>query len=137
MSTPDPIGNDVRKLARERRLGEGAVCVLCGKDDSDALMRVGRTLLEAHHLGGEANDRSLTVVVCRNCHARLSEGQRDSGVDLRRRPERSSLERLEAVLRGLADFCALLAKGLCYWADELARTVGRLDRDFPGWRQEP
>ena len=72
-------------------------------------------------LGGEANDANLVVVVCRNCHALLTEAARDSGVDLRRRPERGSPERLESVLRGLADFFLLLAPSLGSWADEVRR----------------
>jgi len=90
--------------------------------------------LERHHIGGKANDGSLLVIVCRNCHAKLSEGQRDSGVALHSDPERTSLERLESVLRGLADFFALLVESLRGWADELVRTISRLDRDHPDWR---
>jgi hypothetical protein len=128
---PDPIGNDVRKVRRARRLGSDAVCVLCGESNPIALRRVDRSLLELHHVGGEANDGSLVAIVCRNCHALLSEAQHDSGVELQRRRDRASTERLEAVLRGLADFFALLVARLREWADELHRTVSRREDGFP------
>jgi hypothetical protein len=130
----DAIGNDVRKLRRERRLGRGACCVLCGTKDLPALRKISRTHLQEHHVVGKANDDRLVVVVCLNCHADLSEAQRDSGVQLRSRDDRTSLERLEAVLRGLADFLFLLAAALVRWADELAAQTRRLDAAFPSWR---
>lgn len=131
----DPVGNDVRKVRRARRLGPDAVCVRCGVRDPVQLIRAGRSLLEEHHVAGYVNDPALTVVVCRNCHAELSEAQRDDALDLRFRADKMSLERLEGVLRGLAEFFALLAESLGGWADELAGTVTRLDRDFSGWRE--
>jgi hypothetical protein len=134
VSEPDPIGDDVRKLRRERHLGAGAVCVLCGDANPVELRRAGRSVLEAHHLGGFANDARLTVVVCRNCHALLTEASRVSGVELSRDDARHLLERLEAVLRGQADFDELLAQRQRAWADELAAEAARLDRDLPGWR---
>jgi hypothetical protein len=100
------------------------------------LLRVRRSLLEQHHLGGEANDPELTVVVCRNHHAVLTEAGRVSGIELDRRTERHSLERLEAVLRGVADLFELLAHALRHWAVEIATTVRRLDTHSPEWRSE-
>lgn len=132
----DPIGDDLRGLRRQRRLGPGAACVICGETNLALLRRVRRSLLEQHHLGGEANDPELTVVVCRNHHAVLTEAGRGSGIVLDRRAERSSPERLEAVLLGLADFFELLARTLRQWAVELATTVRRLDAGWPEWRRE-
>lgn len=62
---------------------------------------------------------------------------RDSGVDLRAQPGRSTLEQLAAVLLGLADFLVELANALRRWAEELTRTVDRLDELAPGWRDDP
>jgi hypothetical protein len=129
----DPIRDDARRARRQRRLGTDAVCVLCGECNPEALTKVRRSLLEQHHLAGEANDPNLRVVVCRNDHARLTEAQQVSGVDLRRASERSSLARLEAVLRGLADFFVLLAQALRGWADEIRETIRLLDEGWPGW----
>jgi hypothetical protein len=132
----DPIGDDVRGLRRQRQLGPDAVCVICGETNPAVLLRVRRSLLEQHHLGGEANDPELTVIVCRNHHAVVTEAGRVSGIELGRGAERSSLERLEAVLRGLADFFEMLGRALRHWAEELATTVRRLDARWPGWRCE-
>jgi hypothetical protein len=129
----DPIRDDARRARRQRRLGSDAVCVLCGERTPDVLIKVRRSLLEHHHLAGEANDPELTVVVCRNDHAKLTEAQRVSGVELRRASERSSLARLEAVLCGLADFFVLLAQALRGWAAEIRATIKRLDEGWPGW----
>jgi hypothetical protein len=115
----DSIGNDVRKLRRGRRLGPGAACVVCGETDPVQLQRVKRSLLERHHLAGRANDPDLTVVVCRNHHARLSEAQRDSGVDLLEDPSRPQAQRTAALLRGLADLAELSAPHLRRHADAL------------------
>lgn len=135
MSRRDPIGDDVRRLRRARRLGAGAVCVLCGEENPVELLRVGRSLLDAHHLGGTANDARLTVVVCRNCHAVLTEAGRVGGIELGHDDDRHLLERLEAVLRGQADFDELRARRQRAWADELAAEATRLDRDHPDWRR--
>jgi hypothetical protein len=131
----DPVGDDARRARRERRLGPEAVCVVCGEESPELLTRVRRSVLERHHVAGEANDPDLTVVVCRNHHALLTEAQRVSGIKLCRAADRVSLERLEAVLRGLADFFVMLAYALREWADELGRTIRRLDEGWPGWRE--
>jgi hypothetical protein len=99
-----------------------------------ALTKVKRTLLEAHHIAGAANDASLVAVVCRNHHTMLTEAQLGSGVELRHDGERASLERLAAVLSGLADFFELLTACLRAWAAEVLHTVALLDRDYPDWR---
>jgi hypothetical protein len=108
---------------------------LCGEQNPTALMRVNRSLLEGHHVAGRVNDDALVAIVCHNCHAVLSEAQRDSGVELHDDTGRVSLERLEAVLRGLADFFEQLVRNMRGWADEIARTVSFLDDNHPDWRQ--
>jgi hypothetical protein len=129
----DPIRNDVRKARHERRIGADGACVVCGESDRRRLITSHRSLLERHHLGGASNDPCLVVVVCRNCHAVLSEAQLDSGVDLGRAREHDPLEQLEGVLRGLADFFVLLAESLRRWADLVAASVqGHDDRKARG-----
>jgi hypothetical protein len=104
--------------------------VICGETNPPALLRVRRSLLDPHHLGGQVNDPELTVVVCRNHHALLTEAARVSGIELDHRAERGSLERLQAVLRGLADFFELLAQALRRWASELCTAIRSLE---PPW----
>ena len=80
--TPDPIRTDARRARRVRALAPDAACVLCCVTTLEALIAADRTLLEAHHACGRANDPALTVPVCRNCHAVLTEGQRAAGASL-------------------------------------------------------
>jgi hypothetical protein len=128
----NPIGNDARKAARRRRQSAPA-CAACGATDPEAVVGVGRTLLEFHHVAGGANDPEAGAWLCRNCHAIATEAQRDVGADLRH-DERDYLERLEAALRSLGSFLALLADRLLAWADGLADLIATLDAAVPGWR---
>ena len=128
-----PIANDARKAARARRIADGA-CGLCGATDPTVLVAVTRSLLEFHHVAGAANDASLGVVLCRNCHALATEAQRDVGVDLRRCDNRHPLERLAAALRSLGSFLALLGERCLAWSDELMDLVSHLDAGLPSWR---
>jgi hypothetical protein len=115
----DPIGSDVRKQRRGRRIGVDAACAICGETNPDALTRVPQVLLERHHVAGRANDGALTVVVCLNHHAKLGEAQRDSGVELNLDPARPPVRRTVALLRGLADFAEQLVPSLRGHADAL------------------
>lgn len=128
------LERDVRKALRARRLGADEACVLCGKQSPDCLLRARRSLLEEHHLAGVATDRALLVTLCRNCHAIVTEGQRDAGLDLTRDRSRTLLDSVEAILRGAALFFALLAARLEQWAEKLNGLIGALDVGYPGWR---
>jgi hypothetical protein len=133
---PDPIGADLRRARSARRIAAGSVCVTCGEADP-VVLKSGRSVLEAHHLAGRANDPGTTADVCLNCHRKLTNAQRDAGVPLAADPDRTVLERLVAWLRGLAVFCQHLAKNLIDAAHQLERFIGWLDRDHPGWRAVP
>jgi len=89
----DPRRNDLRKEQRRRRFGPDAACVMCGETDPVAF----------HHVAGRSNDDSLESPLCLNCHAKVHEALRDAGVSLETRPRRTLPERIEAVLRALAD----------------------------------
>jgi hypothetical protein len=132
---PDPIGTDLRRARRARKLPKGAACVICGRDEPQVLRRARRSLLEQHHLGGEANDASLTVVLCLNCHRLQTARQPTIGIELEEDPQRTDIERLVSVLRGLALFFEGLAQALMEWAARVAAHVARLDANCPGWRQ--
>ncbi len=133
---PDPIGADLRRARPARRLAADTVCVTCGEADP-VVLKDGRSVLEAHHLAGRANDPDMTAAVCLNCHRKLTNAQKDVGVPLAADPERSILERLVAWLRGLAVFCQHLARNLTDAAHQLERCIGGLDRDHPEWRSLP
>ncbi len=131
--TQNPVQNAVRQKRREERLGPDAACALCGVPTPEALLCVDRSLLEEHHVVGRANDRDLTIPVCRNCHAVLTEGQLAEGVPLTR--QRSLLERLRAILLALAAFLTHLADRLRKWAEHVAALIADLDRRYPSWRK--
>ena len=76
-----------------------------------SLKRARRSLLEEHHVGGASND-PLTVVLCLNCHREQTTRQPGTRIELEDDPERTFLEKLIAVLRGLAQFFDALARSL-------------------------
>jgi hypothetical protein len=71
-----------------------AACLLCGERDVEVLREhkaasVPATVLETHHLGGRANDPDLVVVLCLNCHRRMSTRLPTHGVELTSVDDRS------------------------------------------------
>lgn len=128
MSDPDPIGRDLGREHARRRLPAGAACVLCGEQDEETLSsrargETGVSVLELHHIAGAANDEE-TVVLCLNCHRRMSARMPGYGVDLRWRDRAPGPERLVPVLRGLAVFFEQLAAAMVRWAHDLASGIG-------------
>jgi hypothetical protein len=95
---------------------------------------VQRSTLELHHLAGAENDATMTVVLCLNCHRLQSARQPGAGIELEQDPDRTMLDRLVYVLRGLALFFDELARALAGWANRLADLIAALDAEFPGWR---
>jgi 5-methylcytosine-specific restriction endonuclease McrA len=134
---PDPIANDRRAARRKHALGPDAACALCGEQTPETLSRISHTTLEEHHASGRANDPDLTVVLCRNCHARVTEAQLRLGVDLHHRERRTLLELTEAALLSLAAFDRARADAEQKQAAKHRAFEARLDRDCPGWRDWP
>jgi hypothetical protein len=67
-------------------------CIICGENDIRCL--------EAHHVAGRSVD-DTQAIICRNCHAKLSDTQRDHPtVPMARK------------LSGLADLLRLIAREL-------------------------
>lgn len=135
-SDPDPIASQRRKTRRKAKLPPDAVCALCDEVTPEALLLANRSLLEAHHVLGEANAGELTVPLCRNCHAVETEGMRDAGVEQEHRP-RQLPELVVSVLRALGVFFRSLGEHLLECAERLAALFAGLDRDCPGWRELP
>jgi hypothetical protein len=128
----DPVASEARRAKRERLLGEDAACLLCGLANIDTLTLVSRSVLDAHHVVGRANDDELTTPLCRNCHAEVTEGYRDAGVPLNRPP--TILHKLAAILRALGNLLSALGRKLSAWAETLIRLIQRLDAELPAWR---
>jgi hypothetical protein len=101
----------------------------------ETLIPVRRRFLDDHHVCGRANDDALTVPVCRNCHAILTEGQRTAGLDFGTPP--TLLHQLAAILVGLFTFLHDLSTRGLIWIDGLRAFIAALDRNYPAWRQMP
>ena len=129
----DSIAKETRIAKRERLFGDDPVCVHCGLANIASLMAVQRSILEAHHIVGRANDEDLTVPLCRNCHAEITEGYRDAGVPLNRPP--TFLHQLAAILRALGAMLTALGQKCTAWAEALIRLIERLDAALPSWRE--
>lgn len=106
----DPARTAARRRRRIERLGPDCACALCGYRNPSALVLVSRTLLEAHHVFGRKRDWGLTVVLCRNCHAEITEDLMRAGVPMVR--ERDPRRRVAFALLSAAVFFKKYANSL-------------------------
>ena len=88
----DPTSTAARKTRRRKKLAGHLVCVRCGEDRPEAL--------EVHHPAGRAHDPARESDLCKNCHAVVTEAQRDGSVQLA--PQCNPLDREIARHRALA-----------------------------------
>ena len=137
----NPTKTAARESKRQRRLGRGAACALCGMghqallivvEDQALAERINRVLLEQHHPYGRAHDPSLTVVLCRNCHALATDDQLRAAVPMTR--QGSPLGRGIARLMSRASFDRTAAEAEDREAEELKEFVAFLDSECPEWR---
>lgn len=93
---------ETRERQAKRRLGsEHPACCVCGHSDWCAL--------QLHHIASRACDE-MTVIVCANCHAALSDVQHDHPPNGQDPP--SPFDRIGRLLVNLADFLRQLATKL-------------------------
>ena len=76
-------------------------CLTCGLLTTD---------LEAHHVAGRHNHRTLIVPVCPDCHHILSTWQRASGVELEDTTPVTALDATRALLVGVAELLRLFGQ---------------------------
>ncbi len=96
---PEKRNKEKRKQDRLEKLGtQTPVCCLCGETDDRCL--------EAHHIAGR-KFAPETSIVCRNCHRKLSDAQRDHPKGIGQSP--SLMETIGHFLLGLGDMLALAA----------------------------
>jgi hypothetical protein len=111
---------DEKSLAKERRkqavlerLGTNSPqCVICVEGDPRCL--------EKHHLPGRKFGDDL-VIVCRNCHRKLSDTQKDHPLQICTPP--CLEERIAHFLHGLADLFELLIAKFREFADQLLTNI--------------
>ena len=96
------LAREKRKQSRLEKWGtQHPACCLCGETDD--------LCLEAHHIAWRKN-ASDTSLVCRNCHRKLSDTQKDHPQQWADDP--SMLERIGHFLLGLGDMLVLAGSKL-------------------------
>jgi hypothetical protein len=105
-----------RGLRALERLGTDKPRCHCGEDNPHCL--------ERHHIAGQAYGDD-TVIVCRNCHRKLSDRQKDH--QEKTDPAPDLLERIGQFLLGVADlFELLIVKLREFGADLIARAKAQI-----------
>ncbi len=145
-SVDEHVRREIRKARRTRWLGDGDSCVSCGTDREEALRRVDLDKLDLlrklpvvgdEHLVGRHNDLGMTARFCRNCQAVYTERQRDFEVNLTKDTDRDPIDKLEALLRGLAaTFLHVVESLFEVWLVLLLRFRRFLDDNYPDWQQK-
>jgi hypothetical protein len=106
---------ETRKQKRLEKLGSNhPVCIICAENDWRCL--------EEHHIAGQHYDDCLSVI-CRNCHRKLSDDQKDHPVKILPTPTPTSVESIGHLLIGLADLFALLVEKLHEYGLHLIETA--------------
>jgi hypothetical protein len=101
MNTIDKT-KEARKQKRLEKLGgNNPVCIICGENNPHCL--------ELHHIAGQVYGDELCTI-CRNCHRKLSDDQKDHPKTMGKTP--TTYENIGHMLLGLADFFALLVEKL-------------------------
>ena len=124
MPTPKRFGDDkslkagrnaeARRQQALQRLGcDSPRCIRCGETDPRCL--------EHHHIAGQAYDGTLATL-CRNCHRKASDMQRDHPPQVDDPP--SLTERVGHFLLGLADLFALLIEVCRQFGHALIESCG-------------
>lgn len=113
MTSQDNRRETRRQNALDRLGTNDPRCVICGERDW-------RTL-EFHHIAGRAYDDD-GAVICRNCHRKLSDDQKEHPKQCSGLPTTS--ESIGHFLLGLADFLLLMVEKLrAYGTDLIARAM--------------
>ncbi len=108
MKNIHPLRTERRKASRIEMLGtDQPICLLCGCLEPMVLRRVTRRFREQHHVVGRAHDSELTLALCFNCHALVTENLHKAGVSMK--PESNLIKFAEIVFRAFAVHFKLLS----------------------------
>lgn len=115
----DPLAKERREQLRLEKLGtDNPVCGSCDERDWRCL--------ELHHVADHGRD-DLTVIVCRNCHRKLSDDQKDHpAFNPNADPQ---LDRIGHFLLGLADLLKLIFERLYIFAQMLIERAALPEKD--------
>jgi hypothetical protein len=118
--TPSDLAEERRKQRALERLGtDSPRCVECDEDDWRCL--------ELHHPGGQAYD-DTTVILCRNCHRKVS----DPGDNERAPLDPPLLERAGRLILGLVTLLLALLPRLREVGQQLLEAAQQCARPY-GW----
>jgi len=129
----DPMQSDRRKRHWKKKFGPNPVCILCRFNLPEGFILVPWSLIEAHHVAGRAHEPDLTVPVCKNCHAILTELNRCNGATMQQTA--NLLEYIITVLRALGGFFPILGESFAQTAERLSQFAEALDERYPEWRE--
>ena len=77
MKNVHPLQAERRRQRRLALLGtENPCCAICGETSLECL--------EIHEIAGVKRDPNTRLIVCRNCHRKLTERLRDAGIPMLR-----------------------------------------------------
>jgi len=138
MLAPEPAKTAARRQRRLDRLGNDAACIICGEADPTVL-----DTAQGHHVATRINEPDLTVVLCANCHRRETEHHAAAGIPTQYEQEPTQLDRLSAILMGIADFLLDVGQLLLEWArwiDDFHRNLTSqgiaLETVLPQWKPQ-
>lgn len=111
------LARETRKQRRLERLGTNSPrCGTCGESDD-------RTL-ELHHVAGRKDDPA-TVIICRNCHRKVTDEQKDHPECAN--PADPMLQAIGLFMLGLADLLRLAIEKLTAFGHQLIERATAID----------
>jgi hypothetical protein len=134
MKNIHPLRAARRKAGRLARLkakpGEQPVCLFCGCSEPMLLgtitkkfFKKHRRFFEEHHVFGWMLDADTILALCFNCHALVTEGLRQAGVEMRR--ETNLIKFAEVILRTLSVHLRVLSDACWKFSNLLGRGTQR------------
>lgn len=121
-----------RRARRGRMFPADTACVVCGYNNPIALVLVEKTVLDEHHVLGRKIDDAARMVMCRNCHALVTEDLLASGVSME--GASNILETMVQVQAALAVTHRTLGDAHGRFADQAREAIRYLDARIPEWR---
>ena len=110
---------EIRKQKCFERLGSNhPVCIICGEADWRCL--------EEHHIAGKAYADDLAII-CRNCHRKVSDDQKDHPKKLSVNPTQSEV--IGRFLLGVADLFELIINQFRAYGNYLIKNSRNLDKE--------